>query len=272
MLTSCVCVNKLFPPHDAWDTQEDRQEMAVGISSRKRGSFLLMYNLENTTDAVDCVAQDVDGQEALAAVIAEVGDGMDGTAVVVAMMEFVVVVTTTGELWTETCDDAVVVSSGAGVIDLISSSAVRGFILTIGAAIGDSRSKSYSDRSMSPKISSVVLEDTVVEDVDDDVGEHEAEGHVSGELLRKGAAAAAADSTDVTSSSDEAVTTVISAAAGGRSSCNRIDEDTTGVGADCVSGLSMSVMMIESLLISSSSPPELLKLILSVQLLEEASR
>lgn len=40
------------------------QEMAVGISSRKRGSFLLMKSLEKTTDAVDCVAHDVDGQEA----------------------------------------------------------------------------------------------------------------------------------------------------------------------------------------------------------------
>lgn len=86
------------------------------------------------------MAQDVDGQEAFVA--AEVAEAVD-VRVAVDVMEFVEAVTRTGELWTEMFDEAVaavVVSSG--VIDLINSSAVRGFILTVGAAIGERRSKS----------------------------------------------------------------------------------------------------------------------------------
>lgn len=50
----------------------------------------------------------------------------------------------------------------------MSSSAERGTSLTLGAEIGANRSKSYNDKSMSPKISSVWGSD-----VDDDVAEEE---------------------------------------------------------------------------------------------------
>lgn len=120
---------------------------------------------------------------------------------------------------------------------------------------------------MSPKISSVVLEEEDVED-EDAVQEAAGEAEVAIDNVlppRTTAAAAPAAFADVTSPSDRrtVVADAAAAGAGGRSSCSRI-EDGTGVEAGRASCLSMSVM-VESLLTSPD-----VKLIVSVQLAEES--
>lgn len=100
------------------------------MSSRKWGSFLLMNNLEKTTEAVDCVAHDVDGHDegdGAAGRTEAVDDDVEGTQDTMGWTGVVVMLA---------------MSSGAGAIDLMSSSAVTGVNLTLGAAIGDRRSKS----------------------------------------------------------------------------------------------------------------------------------
>lgn len=93
----------------------------------KIGSFLLGNNLEKTTDALDCVAHDVEGGEEEDVVFID-----DGLEHVSGALEVI------AGLWTER--HVVTTGSGfessvSGVIDLISSSALTGFILTLGAVI-----------------------------------------------------------------------------------------------------------------------------------------
>lgn len=97
-----------------WD-----QEMTGGISSMKIGSFLLGNSLEKTTDALDCVAHDVEGG----------GDGEE---------DMIAAQVVTDGLWTErhvVDTGSELESSLSVVIDLISSSSLTGLIFTFGAVI-----------------------------------------------------------------------------------------------------------------------------------------
>lgn len=116
---------------------------------------------------------------------------------------------------------------------------------------------------MSPKISSVVLEDVEDEDeAEEQEAEAEAEVSIASVLLHRTPAFTDVTSDRRTPVPDDAVTAA--AAAGGRSSCSRIEDETTGAEADSVSGLSMSAI-VESLLTSPD-----VKLMVSVQLEEES--
>ena len=189
--------------------------------------------------------------------------------------------TTGGEVWGEH-----VGLSGAGVMERISSSALMGVILTTGAAIGDRRSKSYKDKSMSPKISSVVAGAAGV-----GAGAAGATGTSAGE--QEGASVAAVLQrkvalTDVTSASVRAATAAFAvvvasaaAAAGeseavarGRSSCSKRSEGADSTAGDAGAGVGRSGPSSQTSIAdpssSVSSSPELKLMDSAVQL--EAER